>query len=438
MQTFKEICAYFLHTMMTSTVTCRGQVPTLHQSPLQQTSSVTYQTSLDDLLLGISECDAEALQRLSQAIEERRYSLGIGRFCQARIYLVRALDTGIVAYVGSTTRSLKTRWSGHESFFKVSPQSKWSAYVLAHGGPQNFEIELVEDYPCRSLQELLEREKHFIHVLDPVCNIAMRTEESGSVLDASEDVVSNEKECAKKFIRPLASFRDDCRSYEMLHDINADTCRTILNNNRAKKSNELEVLTAYKHIFDNHLVSAETTFAVRKRVFDLVMRERNCRRIFVNVLLWRNKDCIKRLEDLYGSEHPFRPAFENAGWVLDELKKLVRQLGLESLWDCQSVFSSTTVEERLSTLQPIIKNLVGVMNLTDSSAEDPIKAFTGQMNKVAKLFTGYGVVSQRTQNTIEDGSRKSLYRFSLSLEKGYPAVSADFFASVLDVAMDIR
>ena len=382
------------------------------------------------------------MQKLSQAIEERRYSLGIGRFCQARIYLVRALDTGIVAYVGSTTRSLKTRWSGHESFFKVSPQTKWSAYVLAHGGPQNFEIELVEDYPCRSLQALLEREKHFIHVLDPVCNIALRTpiatEESWSVLDGSEDIVFDRKERSKKYIRPSSSFRDDCRSYEMVHDINADTCRAILDSNRAKKSNELQVLTAYKHIFDNHLVSVESTFEVRKKVFDFVMRDRDRRRIFVNVLLWGNRDCIKRLEDLYGSDHPFRPAFENADWVLDELKKLVRQLGLESLWDCQNVFSSTTVEERLSILQPIIKNLVGVMHLTDSSAEDPIKAFTGQINKVAKLFTGYGVVSQRTQNTIEDGSRKSLYRFSLSLEKGCPAVSADFFVSVLDVAMDIR
>ena len=401
--------------MMTSNVTYRGQFRTLLQSPFQQTSSIPHQISplLDDLLLGISECDAEALQTLSSAIEERRFSLGIGRFCQARIYLVRALDSGIVAYVGSTTRSLKTRWSGHESFFKVSPQSKWSAYVLAHGGPQNFEIELVEDYPCRSLQELLEREKHFIHVLDPVCNIAMRTEESGSVLDASEDVMSNEKECAKKFIRPLASFRDDCRPYEMLHDINADTCRTILNNNRAKKSNELEVLTAYKHIFDNHLVSAETTFVVRKRVFDLVMRERNYRRIFVNVVLWRNKDCIMRLNGLYGSEHPFRPAFEDVDGVLDEVTQLIGQLGLDSPWDCQSVFSSTMLEEKLLILQPIVENLTDIMQLPRSTAKKPRISLVTCLNNVLKHFCGTMIRDTRHKIRIQgEKGFKDIYHYS--------------------------
>lgn len=81
------------------------------------------------------------------------------------------LDNLLIIYVGSTIKALISRWSGHRSSFKRSPNSLFAQYVMAHGGPSNFRIELIEDFPCLTYQELLQREAFFIRSLRPVCNI---------------------------------------------------------------------------------------------------------------------------------------------------------------------------------------------------------------------------------------------------------------------------
>ena len=380
---------------------------------LQQAQSHSHNISLEDLLFGIAGCDAEALEELSSAIDERRFSLGVGKFCQACIYLVRALDTGVVAYVGSTTRSLKARWAGHESFFKVSPHSKWSAYVLEHGGAGNFKMELVEDYPCRSLHELLEREKYFINVLDPVCNVAMRTEVSGTHLIDLDDITLDEEESVQKFIRPLSSFRDDCRPYEKLPEITLETCKAILDNNKARKSNELEVLTAYKHIFDHQLDLAESIFEVRKEVFDQVMRTKYYRRIFVNVLLWRDKNRIDQLEELYGSQNPFGPSFEDVDGVLDGINRLVKELNFESPWDFQTAFRSPMLGDKLTVLQPIVNKLVKLMRLSASKAKKPITALSSNLQQICEGFADCKLQKKRTVFRVNTLTLDTYYTFRL-------------------------
>lgn len=45
---------------------------------------------------------------------------------------------------------------------------------MANGGISNLRIELVEDYPCHSLQQLFDLDRHFILLLNPICNINLR------------------------------------------------------------------------------------------------------------------------------------------------------------------------------------------------------------------------------------------------------------------------
>ena len=148
----------------------------------------------------------------------------------------------------------------------------------------------------------------------------MRAQESGLVLDDYDSVSTDSdepKRWARKYINPAASFRDDCPSYDCLQQISPDVCRKILDNNKLKKSSEFEVLTAYRHIFDNRIVDSRTELDHRRTVFDRVMRDKQSRRVLVNRIVWKDRQRIEVLEELYGSENPFKPAYEEVDRVLE-------------------------------------------------------------------------------------------------------------------------
>ena len=360
----------------------------------------------DDILRRIMASDADALERFSNAIQERRFALGIGKFNKSSIYLARVIDSGVVAYVGSTTRSLKARWAGHENFFKTNPFSKWTKYVMEHGGVQNFQIELIEEYPCRSFQELLEREKHFIHSLEPVCNVAMRAEEPRLVLEDSSDSTSvdsdKRKRAARKYFNPAASFRSGCPSYDRLQEISRKVSQKILDNNELKKSSELEVLTAYRHIFDNHIADSSTGLELRKTVFDRVMRDKQSRRVLVNTTLWKDRQRFEVLEELFGAQNPFKPSFEDVNRVLELIRQLTQGLGLHSPWDCETTFSSILLGEKLTILQPIVKELVGIMSLPKSTAKKTRLNIVTCLKNILKQFCGTILCDTRHKIRIQD------------------------------------
>ena len=415
---------------MTTTVTYRGRIrqlpfrqthlraPTPAQgtplpapTPAQRTPlppTPAQPASLKAILHTITKADAQVLDTLSAAIEERRFSLGISKFSKASIYLVRAIDTRVVAYVGSTTRSLKVRWSGHEGFFKVSPHSKWSTYVSEHGGPDNFQIELVEDYPCKSLQELMDRERHFIRALKPVCNVAMRaeqTEEPAFVLETPDDEsVDSHRKWSRKHIRPQSSFPESCRSYAYLQEISSDTCMAILEHNKAKQSTPYEVLTACRHIFDEHIVSSHVPFEVRQEIFDKVMRDKVSRRILVNVILWKDRPHIKRLESLYGSHNPFKPSFEDIDGVMDALEKLMSDLGLTSPWDCETVFSSVLLKEKSNAVELLLRKFKTCLSFRPSTAEDRTLNFASNISNICKVVAGTELKSTRFRKWIQSSN----------------------------------
>ena len=372
----------------------------------------------DDILRRIMASDADALERFSNAIQERRFALGIGKFNKSSIYLARVIDSGVVAYVGSTTRSLKARWAGHENFFKTNPFSKWTKYVMEHGGVQNFQIELIEEYPCRSLQELLEREKYFIHSLEPVCNVAMRAEEPRLVLEDSSDSTSvdsdERKRAATKYFNPAASFRSGCPSYDRLQEISPEVSQKILDNNKLKKSSELEVLTAYRHIFDNHIADSSTGLELRKTVFDRVMRDKQSRRVLVNTTLWKNRRRFEVLEELYGVENPFKPSFEDVNRVLELIGQLTRELGLHSPWDCETTFTSILLGEKLTILQPIVKELVGIMSLPGSRANIPVRSLLGNLHFVLQRFSGTCLKNVFSQSRSRRNNRARCYEYRIS------------------------
>jgi group I intron endonuclease len=112
------------------------------------------------------------------------------KYSNGKIYrLVNNVDDNI--YVGSTYRTLSQRKSGH----KVDAKTKTEQKVYKHlneVGWENFDIILIENYPCNNKDELNSRERYFNELLKPELNSALPLRTDREWREA------NKKQIAKK------------------------------------------------------------------------------------------------------------------------------------------------------------------------------------------------------------------------------------------------
>lgn len=87
----------------------------------------------------------------------------------SKVYQIVCLITG-QKYIGSTTqKTLAERLAGHNAHFKCWKNGKYrfvTSFTILEQG--NFQIELLEAYPCNSKDELNAREGHYIRTIDCV------------------------------------------------------------------------------------------------------------------------------------------------------------------------------------------------------------------------------------------------------------------------------
>ncbi len=87
-------------------------------------------------------------------------------YSKSKIYLIRN-NVNDQVYVGSTVGNLSERLANHKYDYKVNRcKSEKLSQAFADIGPQNFQIELLEEYPCNSASELRKREEYFIKQYD--------------------------------------------------------------------------------------------------------------------------------------------------------------------------------------------------------------------------------------------------------------------------------
>lgn len=84
-------------------------------------------------------------------------------YLNGKIYRIVCNETG-KCYVGSTTTALSTRLCQHKKIFKDN-KSGTSKQVLQNG---NYNIILLEDFPCERKEQLLQRERYYIEKMDCV------------------------------------------------------------------------------------------------------------------------------------------------------------------------------------------------------------------------------------------------------------------------------
>lgn len=90
-------------------------------------------------------------------------------YSKGKIYQLKCLTTGLI-YVGSTTKQyLSQRLVAHKSDFwnwKNGKKGYVTSFQILEG--DNYEITLLESFPCKTNDELRAREKHWIQSLDCV------------------------------------------------------------------------------------------------------------------------------------------------------------------------------------------------------------------------------------------------------------------------------
>ncbi len=78
-------------------------------------------------------------------------------FKNGKIYSIRCFSNLDLIYIGSTCQQLSRRWTDHRKDSKNN-NSLIYKIIRENGGIDNFYIELVENYPCDSFEQLTKRE----------------------------------------------------------------------------------------------------------------------------------------------------------------------------------------------------------------------------------------------------------------------------------------
>jgi hypothetical protein len=109
---------------------------------------------------------------------------------KAKIYKITSEKTDQV-YVGSTVKPITTRYSQHKCMHKAYKENNNKCYVSSyiifdHGDAK---VELVEDFPCATQEELFARERHWTDILPSVNkNRAVVTKEEKKAYYTKEEL----------------------------------------------------------------------------------------------------------------------------------------------------------------------------------------------------------------------------------------------------------
>lgn len=86
------------------------------------------------------------------------------RYEKCKMYLLRHKEdvNNTNVYVGHTTRSLQQRWTGHIWDLNNKGARKKTKYINENGGADNWEIVLIEEYPCKNFYHATKKEQEWV------------------------------------------------------------------------------------------------------------------------------------------------------------------------------------------------------------------------------------------------------------------------------------
>ena len=110
----------------------------------------------------------------------------MNKFNNGKIYKITN-DVNDECYIGSTCNTLTYRWSMHKVHYQSPKYQEIKVYkFMSDIGIEHFKIELVEEYPCETKEQILQREGYFINLF-------------GTLNKNSAGTCFNPKEWSKKY-----------------------------------------------------------------------------------------------------------------------------------------------------------------------------------------------------------------------------------------------
>ena len=117
-------------------------------------------------------------------------------------------------YVGSTINTLSNRLSCHVGHYKMFLSGKITKHTSVYDifkeyGVENCKIELVEDYPCNSVNELRAREGYHIQLLPRVNKMVSGRTIQQYRIDKHEEIVLKNKKYRETHKEHYKEYRDN-------------------------------------------------------------------------------------------------------------------------------------------------------------------------------------------------------------------------------------
>ncbi len=346
---------------------------------------------ISSLVKHVMRVNIEDIEQLREALLSREFDLGICRFSTGKVYKVTRKDTAVVAYVGSTIRKLPHRWTGHLTTFVNQPNLKWSLYVKSNGGPGNFQISLIEDYPCKTFTELQDREKHFINLLKPLCN--------------SNLVDSSEEEPTRQRVKKRAEF-----SYDELNILSSAEESAFMSSPSSQIRDQLMLARLRKHLFVK--ITRNLEIKVASDIFEYIQQDSKHFLTFLQLHFCRVRfvqDDMHRLchvsTTLCPKEFPYIP--------ITAMDEIVSLLGLTSFTDRETMLHSSLVEVKAEKLMALSTKFRSVIGMKIKSKDTNIRNVIANLNACFRnVGLHFEVVEQNQERVRGERKWKTVWRLT--------------------------
>lgn len=340
----------------------------------------------------IAEYTYEECMLLRSEIDERCFQLGKGAYSSGKIYRIVQIDHFVLVYVGSTIHILDHRFNGHRSFIAHCPLSKLSQYIYANGGPENFRIELIMDYPCRSKQELEYKEGYFVYWTKPLCN----TNIPGNYADKIQKPPS---------LETLLSSAE--RDYEQIADVDEQMATDIFCRKSKKLADVGDILKLQKFWFDSR-ISTPGLAVERKRVFSNLI-DQDKLKLFENIYAEKRAQVQPEGPDLqYLNPHDVlsRGATQRHNLVV-AIRDLCGLLQITSSHDTSAKVYQNMLLDNKTELLRVVDNILNMMPgvKSRSVSSDELKRLQMKINNIFSAFSG----SSFQQSRFGKGNQKIAY-----------------------------
>ena len=177
---------------------------------------------------------------------------------------------------------------------------------------------------------------------------------------------------------------------------------------------EIENLALERYWFDSCIATTLGREEAKEAVFNEMLDDSKKKQIMIN--LYCEENCkTDELASRALLNNPYPETTDSLPTILKLLRKLCQELGLKSSHDFQGSFLSTVLLEKQTILQPIVKDLIDIMHLGQSTAKEPVIAMASDLNRIFKFFCAGTLNVTRTRFFDERGKRCSLRKYEIGV-----------------------